>query len=50
MITRSPGQRNHLFIQLFDQALLVRRDDIHAPVASRRPVENQLLSTFQKLS
>jgi hypothetical protein len=43
MVTRAPGQRNHLFLQLFDQALLVRRDDIHAPGASRRPIEKQLL-------
>ena len=28
-VLRPPGQRRHFFVQLLDQALLVRRDDIH---------------------
>jgi len=29
MVPRPPGDRRDLFLKLLDQALLVRRDDVH---------------------
>jgi hypothetical protein len=42
VVAAALGQRRRLPIQLFDQSLLVRRDDIHDSIANRRPVEKRL--------
>jgi hypothetical protein len=31
VVARASGQRDNLFFQLLDQALLMRRDNIHTP-------------------
>jgi hypothetical protein len=43
MVATATGQRLGLVLQLLDQPVLVRRDDVHAFSANRTPVEKQLL-------
>src|SRR5215207_5343937 len=50
MAADGPGQGRHFLVQLLDQALAMRRDDIHAAMASAPPVEKRLRSPSETVA
>src|SRR6188768_1691603 len=42
MVTAAPGERRHLQVQLLDQPVTMRRDNVHVGRGTVRPVEKRL--------
>jgi hypothetical protein len=50
MVMAPPGKCRNFQIQLLDQPLAVRRDDVHAAMANARPVEKRLRSSSETVA